>query len=252
MNIKIRTLKPEEIEVRVQKITDKGVSLLLYKNARVDMVILDELFGVTGWQRRHDIINGSNYCTVSICDKETGEWISKMDVGTESLADPVKGEASDAFKRACTNIGIGRELYTAPFIWVPAERVNIQNNGKLIVKDSFHVSDIDYDNRRSISSIQIMNQRDQIVFSMERAITSAASGNRKGISSTSVNNNKKVKAVNVPHINSYQAGKLLSAIKEHDISLDAVLKKHKLSDISEMPVELYEKAMLTLCSGDAA
>ena len=106
---KIRELRADEIEVRVGVVRKNGISLLLYKDARCDMNILDETFGIAGWQRKHELINGALFCTVSIKD-ENGEWISKQDVGVESYTEAVKGAASDSFKRACFNIGIGREL----------------------------------------------------------------------------------------------------------------------------------------------
>lgn len=142
---KIRELRADEIEVRVGVVRKNGISLLLYKDARCDMNILDETFGIAGWQRKHELINGALFCTVSIKD-ENGEWISKQDVGVESYTEAVKGAASDSFKRACFNIGIGRELYTAPFIWIPSDKVSIaEGNGKLKVRDSFNVSYISYD-----------------------------------------------------------------------------------------------------------
>lgn len=121
---KIRELRADEIEVRVGVVRKNGISLLLYKDARCDMNILDETFGITGWKRHHELINGSLFCTVSI-KGENGEWISKQDVGVESYTEAVKGAASDSFKRACFNIGIGRELYTAPFIWISSDKISL-------------------------------------------------------------------------------------------------------------------------------
>ena len=107
----IRLLKAEEIECRIATINETGLSLLLYKDARVDQRVLDDAFGVFGWKRSHQSIDGNLYCTVSILNRETGEWISKQDVGTMSYSEKEKGQASDSFKRACFNIGVGRELY---------------------------------------------------------------------------------------------------------------------------------------------
>lgn len=87
---KIRELRADEIEVRVGVVRKNGISLLLYKDARCDMNILDETFGIAGWQRKHELINGALFCTVSIKD-ESGEWISKQDVGVESYTEAVKG-----------------------------------------------------------------------------------------------------------------------------------------------------------------
>lgn len=110
---KFRALEANEIDCRVSTCSEKGVSLLLYKDARCDMRILDEAVGPECWQRSHEVINGNLFCNVGI--KVDGEWIWKQDVGTESYTEKEKGQASDSFKRACFNWGIGRELYTAPY-----------------------------------------------------------------------------------------------------------------------------------------
>lgn len=113
-------LKAEDIECRIQKITNEGAVLLLYKTARVDMRILDEVYGEMNWQRHHEVVNGNLFCTISVWDSEKSQWVSKQDVGTESNAEAEKGQASDAFKRAGFAWGIGRELYDAPFIFIHA------------------------------------------------------------------------------------------------------------------------------------
>lgn len=158
-----RDLTADEIECRVAQITDKGCTLLLYKDARVDMNILDETFGVCGWQREHTLIGDRLYCTVKIRDKDTGEWIAKQDVGTESYTEKEKGQASDSFKRACVNIGIGRELYTAPLIRVYADKYQVsQKNGKPTTYDRFKVSDIAIKDKK-ITGLIIINQRTNAV-----------------------------------------------------------------------------------------
>ena len=118
MEKQIRTLRADEIECRVQQVTEKGCVLLIYKDARVDMRILDETFGVDGWQRTHEVINGNLFCNIEIWSDEKKCWVKKQDVGTESNTEKEKGEASDSFKRAGFNVGIGRELYSSPFIWI--------------------------------------------------------------------------------------------------------------------------------------
>ena len=131
--LKFRRLEAGEIECRIATINEKGLTLLLYKDARVDQNILDETVGVLNWERKHEVIDGNLYCTVSIYDEGKGAWVSKQDVGTESYTEKEKGQASDSFKRACFNFGIGRELYTAPFIWIPADNCKItQKNGKYV------------------------------------------------------------------------------------------------------------------------
>ena len=114
-----RDLRADEIECRVAQAKQNGVALLLYKDARCDQNILDETVGAMNWQRFHGRENAN--CTVTIWDKEKGQWIGKEDTGTESNTEKEKGLASDSFKRACFNWGIGRELYTAPFIWIDAK-----------------------------------------------------------------------------------------------------------------------------------
>lgn len=111
-----RNLKKDEIDVRVSFVKENGFSVLLYKDARADMIILDESVGAMNWKREHTRDNKN--CIVSIWDNKKNMWISKEDTGTESNNEKEKGLASDSFKRACFNWGIGRELYTAPFIWI--------------------------------------------------------------------------------------------------------------------------------------
>ena len=132
----IRLLSKEDIDVRVAQTNiynNNGqqvvkVNLLLYKNARVDMKILDELFTPMGWKRTHKLIGDRLYCQVEVWDAEKKEWICKEDVGVESNTEAEKGQASDSFKRACVNWGIGRELYTAP-------RISIELNDKEYTRD---------------------------------------------------------------------------------------------------------------------
>ena len=122
-----RALKACEIDCRVQMVRQNGVSLLLYKDARCDQSILDETVGPMNWMRDHSRDNAN--CTVSIWDAEKAAWVHKEDTGTESNTEAAKGLASDSFKRACVNWGIGRELYTSPFIWIPAGKCTIQDKG---------------------------------------------------------------------------------------------------------------------------
>ena len=159
--MEIRTLRADEIECRVQQVKTNGCVLLLYKDARCDMRILDEVFGIDGWEREHQVVNGNLYCTVRVWSEKRNQWISKQDVGTESNTEKQKGEASDSFKRACFNIGIGRELYSAPFIWISLSKGEIsEKNGKcsLDYKVKFEVKEIEYDEHREISKLIIIDQ----------------------------------------------------------------------------------------------
>jgi len=116
--MKINTpLEIQEIDFRVQSINKGGyATILAYKDARVDMNRLDDVYGVEGWQKKYDLINGNLFCSVGIWSEKLNQWVWKQDVGTESAAEKEKGQASDAFKRACFNLGIGRELYDYPVI----------------------------------------------------------------------------------------------------------------------------------------
>ncbi len=160
--LQFRTLRADEIDCRVGSCNDNGCSLLLYKDARVDMRLLDEVVGPMNWKRSHELINGNLFCTVSIRD-EKGEWVSKQDVGTESNTEKEKGQASDAFKRACYNWGIGRELYSSPFVWINlrADEWRQSSNGRKQPKTRFYVSNIEYDEKRNVSYLRIVDEQGQ-------------------------------------------------------------------------------------------
>ena len=163
---KFRDLRADEIECRVQSVKENGLVLLLYKDARVDMNILDETVGSSNWQREHYECKGNLFCRVGIkCTTGTyDEWVYKSDCGTESNTEAQKGEASDSFKRACFNWGIGRELYTSPFIWVKAEDCKLVDTKKtdkygqpiLACCDKFVVENIRIENKK-ITGIHIYN-----------------------------------------------------------------------------------------------
>ena len=166
---KFRLLKKEEIDVRVSQIASNWLTLLLYKDARVDMDILDETVGCLNWKREH--LRDNANCVVSIYDEDKKEWVSKEDTGTESFSEAEKGLASDSFKRACVNWGIGRELYTAPFIWISKDKVNLYDtkrkdkNLKTVysTNDKFHVEKIEITNK-VITGLAIKNQNNKRVF----------------------------------------------------------------------------------------
>ena len=158
--LKFRDLTPEDIDVRVQSVKQNGLVLLLYKNARVDMNILDETVGPENWQREHYECKGNLFCRIGIninySDFEKPErWVWKGDCGTESNTEAQKGEASDSFKRAGFNWGIGRELYTAPFVWVKAEdcaalKMN-QKTNRMQCYDTFEVQKIIIEKKRIVA-----------------------------------------------------------------------------------------------------
>ena len=173
MNLQFRKLRESEIEARVQSVKANGLVLLLYKDARCDMKLLDETVGPMNWQKEY--LRDNSNCRVSIWDIEKKQWVSKEDTGTESNTEKEKGKASDSFKRACFNWGIGRELYSAPFIWIPAERCNIKQSGnKYICNDRFRVEKITYDGDGNIDGLSIMNDTARV-----RAFVQAPKNNKK-------------------------------------------------------------------------
>lgn len=165
----IRLLRADEIECRAQSVKSNGCVLLLYKDARTDMNLLDETFGSENWQRTHEVINDNLFCNIEIWDTDKKYWVKKQDVGVESNTEKEKGQASDAFKRAGFNVGIGRELYTAPFIWISLSADEVDNTkGKpsMSFKVKFHVSHIVYNDKREIKELEIQDQSGKVRFSL--------------------------------------------------------------------------------------
>lgn len=164
MNRKFRNLKAEEIQCRIGTISEKGLSLLLYKDSRADMDILDETVGPENWMRDHKELKGNMYCGVGIWDEEKGLFVWKWDCGAESNTEAEKGEASDSFKRACVNWGIGRELYSAPFIWISSDKYEQKMNAKnkpttydkFYVKKLTYIKDKDNNDTKQIDALDIV------------------------------------------------------------------------------------------------
>lgn len=147
-----RLLTADEIECRISQISDKGLSLLLYKTARTDANLLDEKYGPFEWQNDFKVVDGVLYGGIGISDNQGG-YVWKWDAGTESNTEAEKGRASDAFKRAGFKWGIGRELYTAPRIWISAEKCNIKDRK---CYDTFSVEKIVYNDKQEISGLSIL------------------------------------------------------------------------------------------------
>lgn len=166
-----RLLKPDEISCRVQQVTDSaGAIILLYKDARVDMNVLDETYGAMNWKREHQTIDGNLYCTISVWDEGKSQWVSKQDVGVESYTEATKGEASDSFKRAGFNWGIGRELYTAPFVFVQLNDDEWrERNGRkqTTFKFGLTVKEIEYNEAREITRLLLVDKGGKVRFKHE-------------------------------------------------------------------------------------
>lgn len=175
----IPLLEASDIECRVQSVKKNkngkvGAVLLVYKDARVDMKILDQVFGIGNWQRTHEVINGNLFCNIDIWDEDKKTWVRKQDVGTESNTEKEKGQASDSFKRAGFNVGIGRELYTAPFIYVALnEGEYYENNNTIKCSPStkFSVSHIAYNDRREITELKVVDSKGKVRFDMAKKQT---------------------------------------------------------------------------------
>lgn len=224
----IRLLRADEIECRVSTISEKGLSLLLYKDARVDQRILDETFTPLGWQRTHQSIDGNLYCTVEVWDDAKKQWIAKQDVGTMSYTEKEKGQASDSFKRACFNVGIGRELYTAPdFIWVTGDKVKIQKRGeKFTTYDRFHVQSIEYNEQRAISALVISNSFGKVVYSWIASKPAETSA--------------------IPSLSDAQMKGLQAELDRTGIALETVLQRYKVNSLGELQADMYQRAMNSL------
>ena len=164
MELNFRDLLADEIELRVGSTNDSGFQLLLYKNARVDMALLDEVVGVGNWQREHIILGNDIYCRLGIWNKELNQWVWKTDAGASGSIEEEKSKASDSFKRAATNFGLGRCLYTAPFVWIATK----DKSGKPTSEDKkqrYSVKVIEYKNHK-ISKLAIINEKTkQVVYS---------------------------------------------------------------------------------------
>lgn len=216
----IRTLTAREIECRISQVKEDGLQLLLYKDARCDMAILDETFGAMNWKRAHSRENAN--CTVSIWDDAKKEWVSKEDTGTESNTEAEKGLASDSFKRACVNWGIGRELYTAPYVWIT--NCNIKEyNGKFKCFDRFEVSEIGYNDHREINRLVVINSKTKaVVYSFGEARAEA-----------------KAEAKKQPKIGDAEIQDILTFCTQNDINSDDVCKLYNVSGLEQVTLTQY-------------
>ena len=158
-----RLLKADEIECRISTVSEKGVSLLLYKTARTDYQLLDEAVGMMNWQNKYEVIDGKMYCGIGIRMDACDNWVWKWNCGVESNTEAEKGQASDAMKRAGFCWGIGTELYSAPFIWIPSDKCTIINkNGKLTCFDKFVLKEISYTEDEVINSLVITRKGEEV------------------------------------------------------------------------------------------
>ncbi len=174
--VQFRDLKANEIDCRVSTFNESYLTILLYKDARVDQSILDETVKPENWQRDHKELKNNIYCGISIWDNEKQQWTTKWDCGKESFTEAEKGEASDSFKRAGFNWGIGRELYTAPTIYIPYKDKEGKENYEIKTKNNkkttytkFYVEAIEITNKE-ITGLAIKNNKNKRVFSYKKQV----------------------------------------------------------------------------------
>ena len=193
--------------------------------------ILDETFTPFGWRRTHQSIDGNLYCTVEIWDEEKRQWIAKQDVGTTSYSEKEKGQASDSFKRACFNWGLGRELYTAPFIWISAGIASIQQKGdRYITTDRFSVDSISYNEEREINSLVILNGKRNKVFELKQEAEPQKKREAK-------------KKTETKDIAETQRKVLEEELDRTGVTIEAVMERYQIERLEDMTPEIYEKAL---------
>ena len=228
-----RLLRADEIECRVNQVTEKGCGLLLYKDARCDQNILDETVGPMNWQRRHSRENAN--CEVGVWDAEKEQWIWKEDTGTESNTEAAKGLASDSFKRACFNWGIGRELYTAPFVWLQASDVNLIDgrNGKKTTYDKFSVDEIGYDEAGRINKLTISNTKTgKTVYSFGKA--KKADKKKDTPQTVEQADEENREAIRKKPVGETKARALESLLGDNGILVDTIYKLYKVKKLSDL------------------
>lgn len=215
-----RLLKAEEIECRVgQQTKDKSkYSVLLYKTARTDMDILDEVFGVDNWQVDYSMIGQMLFCTISVWSDVRNCWIRKSSNGTESNMEAEKGQASDAYKRAGFMVGIGRELYSAPKIWLDSS----------ISPYDLEVDQIEYDESDKICTL-VLSAKGKTVYQFR---------NGKGVAET-----KKVEPQGVDHDTLEKIRNIVAKLEFEGKNLDDILNFYKVKTIAEIPLEKWEKML---------
>jgi len=240
--MEFRTLQPDDIELRVGMANGNGFSLLLYKNARIDMQLLDETVGSMNWKRQH--IRDNANCIVSIWDDAKKEWVSKEDTGTESQTEREKGLASDSFKRACVNWGIGRELYTAPFIWINGHVENDQRARSGFKADQRYVgglkvSAIEYTEKRAIKKLVIEDANDEIAYSFGVKRSKAQKKETpKKEEPVPVEEPPMPVTISVEH-----AEEIKNALQETDSNVPAFLSLFQAKSVDEMYETQYPKAI---------
>ena len=224
--MEFRLLRADEIDCKIKQVTAMGVLILLYKDARCDMNILDETVGPENWARKHKVINGNLFCSVGVYIPQMDMWVWKQDVGTESMTEKEKGEASDSFKRACFNWGIGRELYTAPFMWVAPSNLTTHKqdaSGKWVCYDKFKVTDIQYTGK-AIAYVQIQNiKKPEVIISF----------------GTPAQAKKEEQKIAKSRIGTVKAVALLKELNDHNANIPKVMERYGVTALEDLTEEQH-------------
>lgn len=240
MNLVFRLLRADEIDCRVASCSEYGVQLLLYKDARCDQNILDETVGPMNWQRKHTRDNAN--CIVSIWDDDKKQWIEKEDTGKESNTEAEKGLASDSFKRACVNWGIGRELYTAPQMFVDAKDLKTfkkdtyQGKEKWVCKDTFTVTDIGYEGSK-IVYVKLLNNKNSVplIFGKNPNTSTSAPAPKA--------EDEKKTAIEKMKISTINVDALAEKAVADGVPLSRIVTLYKVPDIESMTEKQYKNCI---------
>lgn len=244
MGLEFRLLRADEIDCRIAQCNEYGVQILLYKDARCDQNILDETVGAMNWQRKHTRDNAN--CIVSIWDASKNQWVEKEDTGTESFTEAEKGLASDSFKRACFNWGIGRELYTAPqmFVWAKDLTKHENKNGKWICKDSFKVTDIRYSDNNKIEFVQIVNLKNGVPINFGTDVAPKAKPDKKPkAEEKSKAEVKKAEDISKVQISKEKADALAELAIKDGVPLSRIVTLYKVADIESMTEKQHKNCL---------
>ena len=216
---KKRLLKAEEIECRMGNWNkDKTrYTVLLYKTSRTDMDILDEVFGIDNWQVDYQMIGEMLFCTISVWSEQRGCWVRKSSNGTEGNIEADKSKASDAYKRAGFMVGIGRELYSAPQIWLDSS----------ISPYDLEVNQIEYDESDKICTL-VLSAKGKTVYQFR---------NGKGVAE------KKEAPQGVDHDTLERIRDIVAKLEFEGKNLDDILKFYGVKTIGEIPLEKWEKML---------
>lgn len=252
---KFRLLNADEIDVKVKQVTNNGAVALLYKTSRTDMAILDETFGALNWTDDYREIKGNLYCGIGVRESQSDPFVWKWDCGIESREDEdgneKKGEASDAFKRAGTKQGIGRELYSSPFIFLRVDtQARKDSSGKDVLKNNkpiyeladkfqtFSVLEIGYDDKRRINKLIIIDNHGKEVFCFGAKI-----GSRKQETGSTENH---AKPENKKILTLHEAENMVLSLESGDILLKNLTLAQMERILKNDDFEKYHEAIMLI------